>query len=78
MKSLIKTLLRENLDGKDIRVKYLHQLLNNLVNKLAIKYVKGWINRGSGETIKLSPKELDMLKLIEKGGPHPSNFSTKN
>jgi hypothetical protein len=78
MKTLIKQLLRENIEGKMISVDYLRQLRNNLTNYSGIKYVKSWIMRGTDGMVKLSPKEIVILRLIERGGPNPSDFGTKN
>lgn len=78
MKPLIKTLLREAIDGKEVSKKELSQLLNNISNNLAIKFLKGWIARGTGNIVKLSVREQNMLNLIKMGGPRPSDFSSKN
>jgi hypothetical protein len=79
MKEFIRESLRENFVGKDISVKYLKQLLNLINNRLAIKYVNGWINRANGsEMVSLSAKEITLFNLIKSGGIIPQNFSTKN
>ena len=78
MKPFIKTLLRENLIGKEVSTRYLSQLLNHVNNKLAIKFINGWIKRGKGDMVTLSAKEANMLTLIQQGGPKPSDFHPRN
>jgi hypothetical protein len=77
MKDLIKQLLRENLDSKLISINYLKQLLNNTTNKSAQKILLGWISNG-GEKIQLSPKQYNLLKVIQKGGPSSKFYHSKN
>lgn len=78
MKQLIKTLLRENLNSKNISKKYLTQLLNHTSNNLALKLLRAWIKRGDGEMVKLSEREYVLLTLIKEGGPRQTDFSSKN
>lgn len=79
MKGLIKILLREGLEEKkSISVVYLKGLLNNVQNNLAKKYLTKWINKGAQGTVALSPREENLLGIIQRGGIIPQNFTTKN
>lgn len=78
MKDKLIKLLRENSEEyRLVSTNYLKGLQKNTSNRTALKYLSGWIARG-GDTVKLSSKEYTMLELIKKGGPKPTNFSTKN
>ena len=69
--------LEENV-GKEVSRTYLSQLLSNTNNNLAKKYLKSWIKRGVEAMITISPREQNILRLIQMGGPKPSDFGTKN
>ena len=77
MKTLIKQLLRENLEGKMVSINYLKSLLNNVTNKSGQKVLRGWIAKG-GEKVKLSPKQVQLLKVIQQGGPSSKFYHSKN
>lgn len=80
MKDLIKRLVKEALETekKSISKNYLKQLLNNVHNNLAKKYLKAWIKRGPSDMVELSPREYNLLKLIQQGGILPQQFHSKN
>lgn len=67
-------------DEKNMKsVQYLKGLLKNISNRSAKKMVSTWIKRGGNKKmVQLSDKEAEMLVLINKGGPYPKDFSTKN
>lgn len=71
--------LREGLEEKkSVSVVYLKGLLNNVQNNLAKKYLTKWINKGAQGTVGLSPREENLLGIIQRGGIIPQNFTTKN
>jgi hypothetical protein len=80
MRNIIKILVKEALEteNKFISRNYMKDLLNNVHNNLAKKYLKGWINRGVGNMVELSPREYNLLKLIQQGGILPQQFQSKN
>jgi len=80
MKQIIQTLLREALETekKSISRNYMKGLLKNVHNNLAKKYLKAWIKRGTGDMVELSPREYNLLKLIQQGGILPQQFHSKN
>ena len=52
-------------------------LLKNVHNNLGKKYLKAWVNRGTGDMVELSPREYNLLKLIQQGGILPKQFHSK-
>lgn len=78
MRLLIQKLLREGLEDKSVSKVYMKGLLNNVTDRLAQKYLKAWLNRGEDKMVVLSPKEHNILKLIQRGGILPSQFHSKN
>ena len=70
--------INEVVEGKEVSRRFLQQLLGQVNKPLAIKFLKGWIARGAGDMVKLSPKESNMLNLIKMGGPNPSDFHPRN
>jgi len=72
----MQTLLREGLEG--VSKVYMKGLLNNVTDRLAQKHLKAWLKRGDDKTVMLSPKEHNLLKLIQRGGILPSQFHSKN
>jgi hypothetical protein len=81
---MIKKLLRESLlNENDLTYKYisrnyLKQLLNQVSNRSGKKFLKGWIAKGSGDSVRLTHKEYALLDIIKKGGPNPKDFHSKN
>ncbi len=65
-------------EKKPISTKYLKGLLNNVQNNLAKKYLTKWINKGVNDVVQLSPREHNLLLIIQRGGIIPQNFTTKN
>jgi hypothetical protein len=81
MKEFIRESLRENFEGKDISVRHLEQILNNVKTQSAIKFLKHWISKGKktgAEMVFLSAKEISLLKLIKTSGIVPKDFSFDN
>ncbi len=80
MKDIIKRLVKEALETekKSISRNYMKSLLKNVHNNLAKKYLKVWIKRGAGDMVELSPREYNLLKLIQQGGILPKQFHSKN
>ncbi len=80
MKDIIKRLVKEALETekKSISRNYMKGLLKNVHNNLGKKYLKAWINRGTGDMVELSPREYNLLKLIQQGGILPKQFHSKN
>ncbi len=80
MKDIIKRLVKEALETekKSISRNYMKSLLKNVHNNLAKKYLKAWIKRGAGDMVELSPREYNLLKLIQQGGILPKQFHSKN
>ena len=80
MKDLIKRLVKEAMETekKSISRNYMKGLLKNVDNNLGKKYLKAWIKRGAGDMVELSPREYNLLKLIQQGGLLPKQFHSKN
>jgi hypothetical protein len=80
MKDVIKRLVKEALEieNKSISRSYMMGLLKNVHNNLAKKYLKSWIKRGASDMVELSPREYNLLKLIQQGGVLPQQFHSKN
>lgn len=70
--------LNENVGQKQsVSINYLKGLLNNVTNNAAKRILMGWISKG-GDTINLTPKQIELLKDIKMGGPKTSFYGTKN
>jgi len=77
MKSLNSFRINES-EG-NVSVQYLKDLLTNVSNKFAKKFVNTWIIRGgNNKMVHLSDKESNILDIIKKGGPYPKDFGKKN
>lgn len=84
MKEQIKKQLREGLINendltyKHISRNYLKQLLNQVSNRSAKKILKGWIAKGSGDSVRLTHKQYALLDVIKQGGPSSKDYHSKN
>ena len=63
--------VKEEYGYKEISRNFLKQFANNVTDKIAKNFLKGWIEREGGDKILLSQKEYFILKGIQRTGKVP-------
>lgn len=70
--------VREESGYKEISRSFLKQFVNNVNNRAARDFVKGWSEREGGDKVWLSPKEYFILKGIKRTGSIPKTSVNEN
>ena len=79
IKSKIKKLLRESFQPNEKSILYLKKLKDSVYHGPSKKFITNLINKGDGNKVKLSDRELMLLKLIQSNGKFDSkDFSSIN
>ena len=79
IKYKIKKLLRESFQPNEKSILYLKKLKDSVYHGPSKKFITNLINKGDGNKVKLSDRELMLLKLIQSNGKFDSkDFSSIN